>query len=366
MALPPMAGFTVAVTADRRREEQVELLRRRGADVIEGPSIRTMPLADDALLHRALDDLVARPPQFTVLLTGLGVRSLLGAAESMGRGEDVLDAITSSRVCARGPKATGAALTAGIEVEWRTVGDRSSELLDRLSGAAAGGARIAVQRDGDARPLLANALRAMGAEVIDLPVYEWSLPEDVGPAVRIVDAVCAGGVDAITFTSSPALRNLVALAAHRRDALVDACNSKGVVVTCIGPVCADTARSIGIADVVMPPRPRLGSMVLALASVLGTRRRTVALGGVNITLQGAMVVVGKDQVRLTDRERGVLHALADAAGAVVTKPALLQRVWDASTDDEHTVEVTVGRLRRRLGRAGDAILTVPRRGYRLA
>jgi uroporphyrinogen-III synthase len=40
-------------------------------------------------------------------------------------------------------------------------------------------------------------------------------------------------------------------------------------------------------------------------------------------------------------------------------------VW-GEVGDEHVVEVTVARLRRRLGAAGGGIETVVRRGYRLA
>lgn len=365
MSIAPLAGFTVAVTADRRREEQVELLRRRGADIVEGPSIRTVPLTEDGPLRAGIGAIVARPPDYTVLLTGVGVRTLLAAAESFGQGDQVLDALAASRIYARGSKATGAAVTAGLDVQWQTARDRSSELFVALQAAARDGARIAVVRDGDARAVLAGAFRAAGADVVDLPVYAWTLPEEVEPARRVVDAVCNRTVDAVTFTSSPSLRNLLEIAGARRDEFVDACNVDDVVVACVGPVCAETARHEGLTDVVVPNRHRLGSMVLALASALGARRRTVGLGGVDVTLQGALVVVGDEEVRLTDRERGVLHALADAGGAVVTKPALLERVWGAATDDEHTVEVTVGRLRRRLGAAGDVIQTVPRRGYRL-
>ena len=61
----------------------------------------------------------------------------------------------------------------------------------------------------------------------------------------------------------------------------------------------------------------------------------------------------------------VLEVLSERQGAVISKQALLQRVWQDDSD-EHAVEVTVGRLRRRLGAAGGSIETVMRRGYRLA
>jgi len=367
MSIAPLAGYTIAVTADRRREEQVELLRRRGADVIEGPTVRTEPLADDTALRAGVEAIVAEPPEITVLLTGLGVRSLLGAAESMGLGDDLLDSIASSEVYARGPKATGAAVTAGIEVAWRTSGERSTEILAELTDAAVRGARIAVQRDGDGEPWLANALERLGATVVDIPVYRWSMPEDVVPAQRLVEAVCARSVDAVTFTSSPAVRNLVALAtaAGNHDELLAALNGS-VLPVCVGPVCAETAKAVGIEPAITPKRARLGTMVLALAAELSGRAQQMVVAGIDVTLQGSLALVGDDEVRLADRERAVLHVLAGARGAVVTKRSLLRTVWGDTGADEHTVAVTVSRLRRRLGRAGDAVQTVPRRGYRLA
>jgi uroporphyrinogen-III synthase len=366
MALPPLAGYTVAVTADRRRDEQVELLRRRGAEVVEGPTVRTAPLIDDSALRAGIDAVVAGPPDVTVLLTGLGVRSLLGAAESQGRGDALLAAIAGSEVHSRGPKATGAAVTAGIDVAWSTAGERSSELLAELSDAARAGARIAVQRDGAAEPHLAAALAGLGADVVDIPVYRWSMPDDVAPAQRLLDAACARSVDAVTFTSSPALRNLFALAdaAGQRAALLAALDGP-VLAVCVGPVCAQTAAALGIGAVVVPARARLGAMVLALAAELGGRSRAVELGGRPVTLQGGLALIGGEEVRLTDRERDVLRALVDAGGAVVPKRALLRDVWGGASADEHAVEVTVSRLRTRLGPLGNALRTVPRRGYRL-
>jgi uroporphyrinogen-III synthase len=367
MAIPPLAGFTVAVTADRRREEQVELLRRRGADVIEGPTVRTEPLGDDAALGEAIDAMIGAPPDITVMLTGLGVRSLLGAAESRGVGDQLMDAIAASAVYTRGPKATGAAVTAGIEVAFRTAGERSVELCETLASAASAGRRIAIVRDGDAEPHLARSLGALGASTVDMPVYRWTMPVDLQPAQRLLDAVCSRSVDAVTFTSSPAVRNLFSIAsdAGLQHELLAALNGP-VAPVAVGPVCAETAKALGVELAITPKRARLGTMVLSLAAELGTRVRRLRLGGVDIMLQGSLAVIGDAEARLADRERALLHVLADAGGAVVTKRALVRSVWGDTSADEHTVEVTVSRLRRRLGVAGEAIMTVPRRGYRLA
>ena len=54
-------GFVVGITADRRWEEQAELLRRRGATVVHGPCMDTLYLADDDDLRRATVDVIEQP-----------------------------------------------------------------------------------------------------------------------------------------------------------------------------------------------------------------------------------------------------------------------------------------------------------------
>lgn len=366
MHLLPLAGYTVAVTADRRREEQVQLLTRRGAAVLEGPTVRTEPLGDDEALRAGIDAVIARPPDVTVLTTAVGTRGLLGLAESLGRDEELLAAIGGSAVFVRGPKAAGAAVASDIDVAWRTTGDQASEIVTELAEAARAGARIAVQRDGADRAHTAEQLAALGADVVDLQVYRWALPTDPLPAERLLDAVCAGSVDAVTFTSSPGLRNLVALAdeSGRSEELRASLNGR-VLAVCVGPVCSATARAAGVERVAVPRVARLGAMVQALVVAMGGRARHLGVRGMDLTIQGSLVLVDDRRIQLADRERRVLEALADAGGAVVPKRALLRTVWN-DTADEHAVEATVGRLRRRLGPAGSAISTVPRRGYRLA
>ncbi len=57
----PLAGFTVAVTADRRRDELSALLERRGARVVLAPALRIVPVADDTELRAATVSCVDDP-----------------------------------------------------------------------------------------------------------------------------------------------------------------------------------------------------------------------------------------------------------------------------------------------------------------
>ncbi|MBI2706169.1 MAG: uroporphyrinogen-III synthase [Actinobacteria bacterium] len=364
-----LGGYTVGITADRRSGEQAELLERRGARVIHGPTIRTLPLADDDRLRAATTALIERPPNYVVLTTGIGTRSWLDAAESRGMGDELLDALRQATIITRGPKAKGAAVTAGLEVTWNAPGARSSEIIDHLVETADPSARIAVQLDGGTNDHIAWQLRDAGFDVISAAIYRWTLPEDPSPALRLVGAVCDRAVDAVTFTAAPAFRNFATIAeqAGRHDDLIAAFRRNAVAAVCVGPACAEAAAGYGVTTPILPHNSRLGAMVQAYAASVAGRRRDLTLAGLPVRVQGRLVVVeGGEGVVLSDRERGVLDVLARKPGVVVSKPALLREVWGAGEADDHLVEVTVARLRQRLGPAGVGIETIVRRGYRLS
>lgn len=362
-----LSGFTVGVTADRRWQEQAEMLRRRGAEVIHGPAIRTVPLAADDGVRAATEYLVARPPDLVIAHTGLGMRSWLALADCHGLGDCLIEALAGAEVLARGPKAAGAALAAGLEVVWRAQTETLAEVIAHvLERPSLGGLRIALQCDGGDVDDGVEALRAAGAEVVEVPVYRWYAPDDARPVERLIEATVAGRIDALTFTSRPALRNFLAAAeAAGHDDELRSALAGGVATVCIGPVCAASARAEGIAAPVVPARARLGSLVACLTEHLAGRARTVDVGGVRVELRGTGVVVGGERVELSEREGLVLQALADRPGVVVSKAELLSRCWDDSSADPHLVEVTVARLRRRIADHRLSVSTVHRRGYRL-
>ena len=84
-----------------------------------------------------------------------------------------------------------------------------------------------------------------------------------------------------------------------------------------------------------------------------------------VVVQGSLVLVGDHRVELRERERSVFEILARRPGVVIAKRALLAEVWGSPQQDAHVLEVTIGRLRKRLTPAGLNVEAVVRRGYRL-
>jgi DNA-binding response OmpR family regulator len=99
-------------------------------------------------------------------------------------------------------------------------------------------------------------------------------------------------------------------------------------------------------------KPTAHARILRAAGVeLDPLRRTVTRDG--------------DQCELSGKELAVLEALMKAAPATLSAEDLLEQVWDEHTDPfTKTVQVTIGRLRRKLGEP-DIIETIPGTGYRI-
>ena len=358
-------GFTIGVTADRRSDEQISLFERRGATVVHGPALRTLPLDDDERLRHATEQVIRRPPEVLVANTGIGIRSWLGAAEAWGLGEALLDALRGTRVYARGPKAAGAVHSLGLEVVARPESERLADCVTLVLRDLEPGARVVLQLDGGPPPVAVPRLRAAGADLLEVPVYRWEPPSDPRAALRLVDATVAGRVHALTFTSAPAVASLLELAdrAGLGERLRAVLGAGDAVVGCVGPVCAEAAVAAGLggADLVQPRTYRLGPLVHAVAGRLEERRVRVA----GLELSGSVVRCGDRRVELSHIEARILATLAHRGGAVVSKEDLLREVWCDPGGDPHVVEVAVARLRRRLGSDGAAVATVTRRGYAL-
>jgi uroporphyrinogen-III synthase len=364
--LLPLDGYVVGVTADRRWSEQAELLERRGAAVLHGPTIATDYLGSDEALRLATEAVITRPPDYLVATTGIGVRAWFEAAQAWGRAERLGEALRATRVVARGPKATAAIQIAGLTVWASPASERLDDAMSLLAGENLTGRIVAFQHYGERDRRAVTAITDRGAGLVEVPVYRYRHPEDDTPARMLIDAICHLEVDAVTFTSAPSVRNLVALAGQLgcADELLAAFNTGNVVAACVGPVCAAGALGTGIEQPIAPAQGRLGLLVRTLSDVLHARRRVMLCGSVPLVVQGRTIAVQGEPVDLSRRERAVLEVLLRRHGAVVSKATIMHSLGSQPTT-AHALETTIARLRRGLGAAGFSIRTVRGRGYSL-
>ena len=355
-----LAGFTVAVTAERRRDEMTALLERRGARVVMAPAISIVPLVDDQALAAATAACIGLAPDLVIATTGIGFRGWLEAAEGWGLADALRSALGAARLIARGPKPCGAIRAAGLSEEWAARTESSDEILSRLLEVGVTGRRIAVQLHGEPQAEFTAALRTAGAAVVEIPVYRWRLPADLAPVRRLVDQLVLGQVDAVTFTSAPAVRAFLDIAGSAEPDVLARFRDTAMAA-CVGPVTAGPLTDRRI-PVVVPERFRLGALIKAVTDELPRRATRLSVAGCELEVRGHAVVIDGRLHTLAPASMAILSSLAARPGAVVSKEQLVAAL--PRGNDGHAVDVAVARLRTALG-SGRHIETVIKRGYRL-
>ncbi|MFC0453040.1 uroporphyrinogen-III synthase [Rhodococcus jostii] len=277
MSNDELSGLTIAVTAERRAAEFITLLERHGAAITHTPAIHVLPLVDDSDLRSRTADIIASPPDLLVVSTAVGFRGWLDAARAWDEEDALLAALQSARIITRGPKAKGAVRGAGLREEWSPETESSEEVHEHLVAEGVRGLHVAVQLHGtitEWEPMtdLSVSLAGAGADTTAVSVYRWIRPEDQRPLRTLLDQIIRAEVDAVTFTSAPAVSSLLSTAkdVDRVDALLHAFQGP-VAPVCVGSVTASPFTALGV-ETMQPARPRLGSMAKYIIEELPKRR----------------------------------------------------------------------------------------------
>ncbi len=354
-------GFRIGVTSDRRSEDLIAAFERRGAEVLHAPAIRIAAVDDDAELTRDTAAIIDARPDLFLATTSYGVRRWFEVADAAGLGAELTEVLTRARILVRGPKARGAIRAAGLEDSGMSVDETTASLIDQVLAEGVTGLTIAVQLHGFPDVEQIDRLRDAGARVLTAAPYRWSLPEDSTRVLRLVDAICTGSVDAVTFTSAPAVDALLATAeqAGKLGAVLDAF-ADSVTAAAVGPVTAAPLEAAGIRPIA-PHRFRMGALIRLVCEHLETsaiRRVTTSRG--TIELRGRLVVVDGQSASLSPTSLALFRLLLADPGRVVARSELATALPE--DPDDHAVDMAISRLRRSLP-VPDLIATVIKRGY---
>jgi uroporphyrinogen III methyltransferase/synthase len=261
----PLFGRRIVVTRARAQAGALaDLLEDRGAEVISFPTIAIAPPEDPGALDRAVA--AANGYDWVVFTSANGVQAFFDRFAAAAR--DVRD-LASVRLAAIGPE-TAAQLARRLLRPAIVPDDyRAEGLLAALAGADVRGRRFLLPRAAGARAILPDELRHRGATVDEVVAYRAVPPPGTNVAA-LTAALEAGDVSALTFTSSSTVRHfvdMIGLPAAARLA------KDGPVVACIGPVTAETARTLGLRVDVVPAAYTVPALAAALADhFAGTRR----------------------------------------------------------------------------------------------
>ena len=264
-----LCGKTIAITEARRAAELASLITKLGGVPYSVPAVREIPLRDLAPALEVLARICRGEVSLIVFLTGVGTRAFFELAAEAGTRDALLRALERMEVAARGPKPVAALHDAGVRIDLTPKEPTSEGLLRALADHDLDGKLVAVQLYGEENSFLIEGLRARGATVLDIPLYEWALPEDQEPLIRLIGHVLDGSIDVLAFTSSPQIRHLFAVAERLglRDQLIGALRD-GVVVAVIGPVAQRALGEQGLVPRIQPEKGTMGALIHAIAEYL--------------------------------------------------------------------------------------------------
>ena len=263
----PLTGKRVAIFETRFADEFANLVRKQGGEPLVGPTMVEAPLALGPEAHAFADALRAGKVDALLVLTGVGNRKLVTLLEPIMPREELRDRLASTVVVARGPKAVQALRELGVKPQVVAPEPHTWEsLLVALEAfMPLAGKRLALQQYGVPHERLTRALEHAGAKVMQVPVYRWQLPADTAPLERVIDALCAGSVDVILFTSGPQAGVLLEAAQRRGDEgrLREALTR--VAIGSIGPSCMEALRNLELEPDFEPEHNKMGHLVLEAA-----------------------------------------------------------------------------------------------------
>lgn len=361
-----MDGLTVLITADRRSQDLANAMRRHGAAVVHTPALTIVPHEFDDQLATDTRHLLADPPDVSVITTGVGFRGWFEAADAAGMADGLVSLLSGSRILARGPKARGALLSAGLSPDWVAASETSAELGDVLLSDPLVGRHVAIQYHGSGDDGLTTRLIGAGARVSPLVVYRWGPPPDLRLLVHGIHRTAGGEIDIVVFTSAPGAEAWLSAAEAAGDlaAIVGLAARGDVTMAAVGEITAGPLRERGLAPLV-PERGRLGSLIRAVVAScssgptlgLPTRAGRLRLRTAGAVLDGRALPLSRTSLR-------ILHLLVDANGRVVDREKVLTALPGGSSDP-HSADAAMHRLRAAVGDPR-LIQTVIKRGYRLA
>jgi uroporphyrinogen-III synthase len=214
------SGLKVLSLESRHAKEMAKLIASYGGVPTVAPAMREVNLESPEALEFAAG-LVAGKFDMVIFLTGAGIRALVNVVEHAYPREQLIDALQRVQVVARGSKPMSALRELGVRPTlvapepntWR-------ELLRVLDDAAPSqplkGLQVAVQEYGVPPQELLAGLRERGACVTAVPVYQWTLPEDIAPLQEAAKSIANGEVDVLLLTSAMQITHLLQIATEMK------------------------------------------------------------------------------------------------------------------------------------------------------
>jgi uroporphyrinogen-III synthase len=256
-------GLTVASFESRMAAEITRLIERHGGNPLVAPALREIPLDDNSAALKFGVQLTTERVDLLILLTGVGTTALFDLLKTRYPWSSIVAALKQMAIVARGPKPVAALKAFGLQPTL-TVPEPNTwvDLISTLDEyRPVKGLRVAVQEYGASNPDLLEALKQRGAEVFQVPIYRWALPENLEPLRQALDEVITGKVSVLLITNAAQVDHVMQVL--EKDGKIEPFRAslKKMVVASIGPTASERLRQHDWPIDLEPSHPKMGILV---------------------------------------------------------------------------------------------------------
>ena len=263
MATVSFNGLTVASFESRMAVEIARLIERHGGVSLVTPALREIPLDDNSAALKFGVQLTTERVDMLILLTGVGTTALFDLLKTRYPWPSIVAALKQTALVARGPKPVAALKAFGLQPTL-TVPEPNTwvDLVSTLDVyRPVKKLRVAVQEYGASNPDLLEALKQRGAEVFQVPIYRWALPEDLRPLRQALGEVIAGKVPVLLITNAAQVDHVMQVLEQDGKVVPFRAALRKIVVVSIGPIASERLRHFDLPIDFEPSHPKMGILV---------------------------------------------------------------------------------------------------------
>lgn len=251
--LPALQGLTIALPETRELDLFARMLETRGAVTLRCPLVSILDAPDPAPVLEWLRRCIAGEMDDLILLTGEGLRRLLGLAERHGLKDAFVRRLGEMRKITRGPKPARALRDLGLASDLAAATPTTEGVIAALRPLDLSHRRVGVQLYGSEpnRPLM-DFLCEAGATPLPVAPYVYASAAEDARVIELIERLAEGAIDVIAFTSGPQVTRLWEVAARSG---IEERLTQGLArtrVAAVGPLVAEALRDKGVTVAMMP------------------------------------------------------------------------------------------------------------------
>ena len=228
------------------------------------PTVEIKPSQNRPLMTQFVNKILNEQLDFVIFMSVNGVKSLIESLQNLVSKAKFLEKLKRATIVAVGPKTGRELKKHGVKVDLVPLRHSSEGIVENFKKTNITGKTVAIPRSSKSSRYLSQELEKLGANVLEVPIYECALPTDRSKVVAFINVLLKGKIDVVTFTSSSTARNSFKIASEY--CLVHEFRNclKKTVIVAIGPITQRTLEELGVKVDVVPREYTIEAMMDAL------------------------------------------------------------------------------------------------------